>query len=76
VEDTIVKLKRDGASAVEMVLGLTDEQLATIPPAMGTITDGSKTLDQVVDGIIDHQRAHLESMKKALSQQPESAGEA
>jgi hypothetical protein len=76
LEDMIARLKRDGKSVIEMLEALNDEELSSVPPAIGNIADGHKTLGQVTNDIIDHQAVHLENLKKAIARQPESVKDA
>jgi uncharacterized spore protein YtfJ len=59
-------LERDGAKVVKLLSKTTDEQLKVVPPKIGTVSDGVKTLDAVVSDTLDHQAAHLENLRKSV----------
>ena len=65
LDDTIAQLKVDSAKASEVMCKLTDEQYSLIPPAIGTMSDGRKNLEQVIESAVEHQRAHLQRMEQA-----------
>jgi DinB superfamily len=60
-------LERDGKAAIDLLRDLTDEQFDAVPPAIGTIADGVKTLGEVVGHTLEHQAAHLARMKLAVT---------
>ncbi|AII11164.1 hypothetical protein EP51_44760 (plasmid) [Rhodococcus opacus] len=46
---------------------LTDEQLDSVPrPGSSRFADGHRSLEQVIDAVIDHQAAHLAALKQAV----------
>lgn len=67
LDDTIAQLKADSVVASEVMRKLTDEQYSLIPPAIGTMSDGRKNLEQVVESAVEHQLAHLQRMQLACA---------
>jgi hypothetical protein len=45
---------------------LTDEQLESGAPAAPGITDGTRTLAEVIDDMVDHQAQHLAYLREAI----------
>ncbi len=58
-----------GAKApIGLLADLTDEQLDSVPPAGSSrFSDGSRTLEQVIDEVIAHQAAQLVRLKRAVA---------
>ena len=53
---------------VGLLADLTDEQLDSVPPAGSSrFSDGSWTLEQVIDEVIAHQATHLVTLKRAVA---------
>jgi hypothetical protein len=75
LSEMIAQLRLDSESAIDVLVTLSDEQLSLIPPAIGTMSDGRKTLAQVIEDSMDHQMAHLDRMKKSLANSPRSVQE-
>jgi hypothetical protein len=67
LDETITQLKADSVVASEVLRKLTDEQYSLIPPAIGTMSDGRKNLEQVVESAVEHQLAHLQRMQQACA---------
>jgi hypothetical protein len=65
ISPTIAQLKADGRTASDVLSKLSDEQLDLVPPAIGTMSDGRKSLADVVAGTVEHQLAHLNRMRQA-----------
>lgn len=63
----VERLRRGGETWTEMVRGFTDVQLDRVPPATEGITDGTKSLADVVLVLVDHQMAHLGHARQALA---------
>lgn len=51
---------------VGLIQGLTDEQLASVPPAVNRFADGRRTLEQVIDEVIAHQAKRLARLRRAV----------
>ncbi len=64
---TITLLRQGRAALAGIVRGLTDEQLGSFPPPARDLTDGSRTLSQVIDFIIDDLTNHLGYLRAALA---------
>jgi hypothetical protein len=57
-----------GKAPIGLLADLTDEQLDSVPPAGSSrFSDGSRTLEQVIDEVIAHQAAHLVTLKRAVA---------
>jgi len=57
-----------GKAPIGLLADLTDEQLDSVPPAGSSrFSDGSRTLEQVVDAAIAHQAAHLVTLQRAVA---------
>jgi hypothetical protein len=56
-----------GKARIAPLADLTDEQLDSVPPAAGLFSDGRRTLEQVIEAVIAHQAAHLETLKRAVA---------
>ena len=57
-----------GKAPIGLLADLTDEQLDSVPPAGSSrFSDGSRTLEQVIDEVIAHQAAHLVTRKRAVA---------
>lgn len=57
-----------GKTPIGLLADLTDEQLDSVPPAGSSrFSDGSWTLEQVIDEVIAHQAAHLATLKRAVA---------
>jgi len=57
-----------GKAPIGLLADLTDEQLDSVPAAGSSrFSDGSRTLEQVIDEIIAHQAAHLATLKRAVA---------
>jgi hypothetical protein len=71
LQETIGRLKDDGMTAANLLRGLTDEQLdSTLPPIAARFADVTKPLGKIIEGTIDHQAAHLDTMKVAVTREP------
>jgi ubiquinone/menaquinone biosynthesis C-methylase UbiE len=56
-----------GKAPIGLLADLTDEQLDSVPPAGSSrFSNGSRTLEQVIDEVIAHQAAHLMRLKGAV----------
>jgi hypothetical protein len=55
----------------EFLAKLTDEQLESVAPVAPGITDGTRTLAEVIDDMIDHQAQHLAYMRESVQRRPE-----
>lgn len=55
----------------EFLAKLTDEQLQSVAPAAPGITNGTRTLAEVIDDMIDHQAQHLAYMRGSMERRPE-----
>jgi hypothetical protein len=62
----IEHLRDGGVRWAALVRGFGEEQLGKVPPATPGVTDGSKTLAEIVDLLIDHQQAHVTYIRRAL----------
>ena len=57
-----------GKAPIDLLADLTDEQLDSVPPAGSSrFSDGSRTLEQVIDEVIAHQAAHLVTLRRAVA---------
>lgn len=57
-----------GKAPISLLADLTDEQLDTVPPAGSSpFSDGSRTLNRVIDAVIAHQAAHLSTLKRSVA---------
>ena len=57
-----------GKAPIGLLADLTDEQLDSVPPAGSSrFSDGSRTLEQVIDEVIAHQAAQLMTLKRAVA---------
>jgi hypothetical protein len=57
-----------GKAPIGLLADLTDEQLDSVPPAGSSrFSDGSRTLEQVIDEVIAHQAAYLVTLKRAVA---------
>ena len=57
-----------GKAPIGLLADLTDEQLDSVPPVGSSrFSDGSRTLEQVIDEVIAHQAAHLATLKRAVA---------
>lgn len=57
-----------GKAPIGLLADLTGEQLDSVPPAGSSrFSDGSRTLEQVIDEVIAHQAAHLVLLKRAVA---------
>jgi hypothetical protein len=56
-----------GKARIALLADLTDEQLDSVPPAVGMFSDGRRTLEQVLEAVIAHQAAHLATLKRAVA---------
>ncbi len=61
------RLRQGGETWSELVRGLSDEQLDQVPAAAENITDGTTTLAGIMALMIDHQSAHLDYIKTAVT---------
>jgi hypothetical protein len=53
---------------IDLLVDLTDEQLDSVPPAGSSqFSDGSRTLEQVIDKVIAYQAARLVTLKRAIA---------
>jgi len=67
----VIEMMRAGRPLiVDLVSRLTDELLDSRPPAADGITDGTRTLAEVLSDMLDHQAQHVAYMRKALAGQP------
>jgi hypothetical protein len=64
--DAVALFNRAGTAAISLLRFLTDEQLDSIAPAAEGISDGTLTLEQVIDELMDHQNEHLAFMQEAV----------
>ncbi|MGO9082790.1 MAG: maleylpyruvate isomerase N-terminal domain-containing protein [Streptosporangiaceae bacterium] len=70
----MIELMRAGKPVmVGLLSSLTDEQLDRTPPAAAGITDGTRTLFQVISDMVEHQAEHLADMRAALAARAGSA---
>ena len=59
---------------LQVLAELNDPQLAFVPPAgCMRFADGRRTLEQVIEGMLKHQRRHHETIAAALADQAGSA---
>jgi hypothetical protein len=64
----LMEMVRAGRPVLAGLLsGLTDKQLDSCPPAADGITDGTRTLFEVIMDMADHQAQHLSYLRKALA---------
>src|SRR5215204_6714815 len=64
----VVNQLTGGKAPIGLLADLTDEQLDSVPPAGSSrFSDGSRTLEQVIDEVIAHQAAHLVTLKRAVA---------
>jgi hypothetical protein len=56
-----------GKARIALLADLTDEQLDSVPPAVGLFSDGRRTLEQVIEAVIAHQAAHFATLKRAVA---------
>ena len=57
-----------GRIPIGLLADLTDEQFDSVPPkGSSRFSDGRRTLEQVIDGVIAHQAAHLATLKRAVA---------
>jgi hypothetical protein len=56
-----------GKARIALLADLTDEQLDSVPPAVGLFADGRRTLEQVIEAVIAHQAAHFATLKRAVA---------
>ncbi|WP_433125697.1 DinB family protein [Micromonospora sp. CA-240977] len=71
--DLLAGMQESLGGAVDVLRKLTDEQLDVVPPAAPGITDGTKSLYQIVDMMIDHQGEHLTHMRSSVAGRPGQA---
>jgi hypothetical protein len=64
--DLLARL-RAGKARIALLADLTDQQLDSVPPAVGMFSDGRRTLEQVLEAVMDHQAAHLATLKRAVA---------
>jgi hypothetical protein len=55
----------------EFLAKLTDEQLESVAPVAPGISDGTRTVAEVIDDMIDHQAQHLAYMRESVERRPE-----
>jgi hypothetical protein len=68
LRETIETLSTDGTLAARLLGELTDELLdRPVPKGEIRFADGKRPLIQILDGIVDHQSSHLNTMQKAVS---------
>jgi hypothetical protein len=68
-------LRRGGEVWAEMVRGFTPEQLDLVPPATPGITDGTRSLGDILVDLLDHQMAHLAYARQAVADRAETVGQ-
>ena len=57
-----------GKVPIGLLADLTDEQLDSVPPAPSSrFSDGRRSLERVIEAVIDHQAAHLATLKRAVA---------
>lgn len=73
---TLPKLRKRLAEAraeVGIIADLIDEQLDSVPPPKSSrLSDGRRSLEQVIEEVIAHQAGHLNDLKRAVAS-PERA---
>jgi hypothetical protein len=71
--EVIARVHKGNALIAGLLAGLDDKLLDSTPPAAEGITDGTRTLSDVINDMADHQSQHLDYMRKALSGQKADA---
>jgi hypothetical protein len=69
LNDAVALFNRAGTAAISLLRFLTDEQLDSKPPAAEGISDGSATLAEVIDDLMEHQTEHVRFMRDAVAKQ-------
>jgi len=69
LNDAVALFNRAGTAAISLLRFLTDEQLDGMPPAAEGISDGTATLAQVIDELMEHQTEHVRFMRDAVAKQ-------
>jgi hypothetical protein len=67
VPAVVHELEHGGVRWAALVRGFTDGQLDRVPPATPGYTDGQRTLEQIVTSMLEHQEAHLNSIRRAVA---------
>jgi DinB superfamily len=60
-------LRRGGADWAALLRRFGDEQLDRVPPATEGITDGSRSLAEIMDVMLDHQATHVNYIRQAVA---------
>jgi DinB superfamily len=60
-------LRRGGADWAALLRRFGDEQLDRVPPATEGITDGSKSLAEIMRMMLDHQAIHVNYIRQAVT---------
>ena len=67
VVEHIAQLRAGGAVWAALIRGLADDQLERVPAATPMITDGTQTLADIMEMMVEHQSAHLTYIKEAVA---------
>lgn len=63
----LVQRLADGKEPIGRLAGLSAEQLASTPPAIPHLSDGRRTLENVIEDAITHQAEHLAALRQAVA---------
>jgi hypothetical protein len=74
--ELVATFRSGGAELVQVVRAFRDEQLDSYPPATPELTDGSRTLGQVIDFVIEDLAGHMRYLNEALATRPGALQEA
>lgn len=56
-----------GEASIRLLSGLTGEQLKSPAPPVPHVSTGPRTLDGLIEDVIDHQAAHLATLRRAIA---------
>lgn len=65
--ERIELLRHGGEDWAALLRRFDDGQLDRVPPAAENITDGTRTLGEIMQSMLEHQSAHVEYVRQAVS---------